>query len=78
MNDWDKDNLNFLMKISPELLKDFLQVMDADDVAYAMELLRTAKAEILVESMEYEESYNQHDEEFPEASAVLNKFTLKG
>jgi Mg/Co/Ni transporter MgtE len=78
MNDWDKDNLNFLMTISPELLKDFLQVMDADDVAYAMELLRTAKAEILVESMEYEESYNQHDEEFLEASAVLNKFTLKG
>jgi hypothetical protein len=78
MNDWDKDNLNFLMKISPELLKDFLQVMDADDVAYAMELLRTAKAEILIESMEYDESYNQYDEEFPEASAVLNKFTLKG
>jgi Mg/Co/Ni transporter MgtE len=78
MNDWDKDNLNFLMTISPELLKDFLQVMDADDVAYAMELLRTAKAEILVESMEYDESYNQYDEEFPEASVVLNKFTLKG
>jgi hypothetical protein len=78
MNDWDKDNLNFLMTISPELLKDFLQVMNGDDVAYAMELLRTAKAEILVESMEYEESYNQHDEEFSEASAVLNKFTLKG
>jgi hypothetical protein len=78
MNDWDKDNLNFLMHISPELLKDFLQIMDADDVAYAMELLRTAKAEILVEAIEYDEIFNQHDEEFPEASAVLNKFTLKG
>jgi hypothetical protein len=43
-----------------------------------MELLRTAKAEILVEAIEYEEIFNQHVEEFPEASAVLNKFTLKG
>ena len=52
--------------------------MNADDVAYAMELLRTAKAEILVEAIEYDEIFDQYDEEFPEASAVLNKFTLKG
>lgn len=78
MNEWDKDNLNFLLTISPELLKDFLQIMNADDVAYAMELLRTAKAEILVDAIEYDEIFNQHDEEFPEASVVLNKFTLKG
>jgi hypothetical protein len=78
MNNWDKDNLSFLMTISPELLKDFLQIMDADDIAYAMELLRTAKAEILVEAIEYDEIFDQYDDKFPEASAVLNKFTLKG
>jgi hypothetical protein len=78
MNEWDKDNLSFLMNISPELLKDFLKVMDADDVVYAMQLLRSAKAEILVEAIEYDEIFNQHDEEFPEANAVLNKFILKG
>jgi hypothetical protein len=78
MNDWDKDNLNFLMNISPEVLRDFLQIMNEDDVAYAMELVRTAAAEIMVETIEYDEMCDQYDEQFPLASMILNKFTLKG
>lgn len=76
MNDWDKDNLNFILNISPETLRDFLSIMSPDDVAYAFELIRTAKAEIIVDQMEYDEVNS--DIELSDASAVLSKFTLKG
>ena len=76
MNDWDRDNLNFILNISPETLRDFLSIMSPDDVAYAFELIRTAKAEIIVDQMEYDE--NNSDIELSDAAAVLSKFTLKG
>ena len=76
MNEWDRDNLNFILNISPETLRDFLSIMSPDDVAYAFELIKLAKAEILVDQMEYDE--NNSDIELSDAAAVLSKFTLKG
>ena len=76
MNEWDRDNLNFIMNISPETLRDFLSIMSPDDVAYAFELIKTAKAEIMVEQMEFDEVNS--DIELSDAGAVLSKFTLKG
>ena len=78
MNDWDRDNLNFILNISPETLRDFLSIMSPEDVAYAFELIRTAKAEIIVEQMEYDEINSDIDIEMSDAGAVLSKFTLKG
>lgn len=76
MNEWDRDNLNFIMNISPETLRDFLSIMSSDDVAYAFELIKTAKAEMIVEQMEYDEA--NLDIELPAVDTVLSKFTLKG
>lgn len=39
MNDWDRQNLEFLLNASPEVLKDWYDKMDADDHEYASELL---------------------------------------
>jgi hypothetical protein len=52
MNDWDKDNLNFLLTISSETFEDWLSQADEDDVEYAIELLRAAKSELIVQQME--------------------------
>lgn len=52
MNDWDKDNLNFLLTISSEVFEDWLSQADEDDIEYAMELLREAKSELIVQKME--------------------------
>jgi len=52
MNDWDKDNLNFLLTISSETFEDWLSQADEDDVEYAIELLRVAKSELIVQQME--------------------------
>jgi hypothetical protein len=53
MNDWDKDNLNFLLTVSSEVFEDWLLQADEDDIDYAMELLRSAKSELIVEEMEH-------------------------
>ena len=52
MNDWDKDNLNFLLTVSSETFEDWLSQADEDDIDYAIELLRAAKSELIVEQME--------------------------
>jgi len=52
MNDWDRDNLNFLLTIDSETFEDWLQQADEDDIDYAIELLRAAKSELIVQQME--------------------------
>jgi hypothetical protein len=52
MNNWDRDNLNFLLTIDSETFEDWLQQADEDDIDYAIELLRAAKSELIVEQME--------------------------
>jgi len=52
MNDWDKDNLYFLLTISSEVFEDWLSQADEDDIAYAIELLQEAKSELILEKME--------------------------
>lgn len=49
-NDWDRDNLNFLLNSSPETLKDWEASMDEDDLAYAQELLDAYAEELRVEA----------------------------
>jgi hypothetical protein len=81
MNQWDRDNLEFLMNSSPEVLKDFLSQADEDDIRYVMELINVARtnfSEIVINSMEYGESADRNDTEFPIAIEVLSKFMLKG
>lgn len=52
MNDWDKDNLHFLLTVSSEVFEDWLAQADEDDIEYAIELLQQAKSELLLQKME--------------------------
>lgn len=52
MNDWDKDNLYFLLTTSSEVFEDWLSQADEDDIAYAIELLQQAKTELVLERTE--------------------------
>ena len=52
MNDWDKDNLHFLLTVSSEVFEDWLAQADEDDVEYAIELLQQAKSELILQKME--------------------------
>ena len=49
MNDWDRDNLNFLTHCSRAELCDMAKEMDLEDLNYAIKLLRIGRSELMVD-----------------------------
>jgi len=47
MNQRDRDNLDFLLNASPEIIQDWYEKMEDDDIMYAFELLEMAKEELI-------------------------------
>ena len=47
MNQRDRDNLDFLLNATPEVIQDWYEKMEDDDIQYAFELLELAKEELI-------------------------------
>jgi hypothetical protein len=76
MNDYDKNNLEFLMSLkNQEEWKQWAECCSDDDFVYAMELLQTAMAEVEVKHMELVESL-QKEIDLTAAQTVLSRFAL--
>jgi hypothetical protein len=74
MNQFDKENLNFLMALSSdEEWEDWAQYCDEDDFAYALELMKRRTAEI---SLAMEDMVEEKELDLTEANALINK--IKG
>lgn len=69
MNDEDRKNLNFIMRSEEKHFDAWLDEATSDDVEYALELVRQAKLELMVQEAEY------YDEvvELTEANKVLDR-----
>jgi hypothetical protein len=74
MNDWDRDNLNFLMNASKETLEEWHFYADADDYKYALELLQAARTELAMQELALVD--DQAVEDLDQAQAVLARFRL--
>ena len=74
MNDWDKNNLQFILSLSPKEFEDWYECLDDDDIAYAMEILQQARTEVNLQLV----SLNDDVEDLSAAKNVLKQFTLKG
>lgn len=81
MNEWDRDNLNFIMACSDEDFKAWFDQATEDDITYALELIVKSRGELLEQEFEV---HNRESErirlkhgKYPEASAILSKFLLK-
>jgi len=74
MNDWDKNNLMFIMKLSRKELAEWFMESSEDDRLYAEELL--ARAHILLGIEEVE--ICDDPENLSDAKSVLKQFTLTG
>ena len=74
MNDWDRNNLQFLFSLDEKGLADWVKTVEADDVAYAFELLATARNEFILQGLEIIDQV----EDLSAASEILSTFTLKG
>lgn len=78
MNSRDKENLKFLMN-SPQ--KDFEAWMDeasSDDINYALEIIRLAKVELMVEQMELQELTITDQEDIIEVKYLLDRIRTGG
>ena len=51
-NDWDRDNLNFLLNASPAVMQDWDEQADEDDRAYAQELLDAYAEELRLQAQD--------------------------
>ena len=52
MTERDRDNLNFLLTVSPKVFQNWLDQADDDDVEYALELIHHAKMEMIIAELE--------------------------
>ena len=73
MNDWDRDNLNFLMSCPQVTLSQMAKEMDLEDLNYAINLLRIGRSELMIQEMEQCLDYV---EDVTVAKNLLNK--IKG
>ena len=78
MNDWDRNNLHFILDSDEETLQDFYSWATEDDLAYALSLVREAKTELLIQEADILDEIltNATAADVSEASAMLRKFQL--
>ena len=78
MNEWDRNNLHFILDSDEETLEDFYSWATEDDLAYALSLVREAKTELLLqEAYILDELLTEATAaDVADASAVLRKFQL--
>jgi Tfp pilus assembly protein PilF len=76
-NDWDRDNLNFLLNASPETMADWESQCDEDDRVYAQELLDAYAEELRLQAHDLLiEGKMALMMEYKDAESVLKKFAL--
>ena len=78
MNEWDRNNLHFILDADEATLEDFYSWATEDDLAYALSLVREAKTELLIQEADIlDELLTAATEaDVADASAVLRKFQL--
>jgi len=78
MNDWDRNNLHFILDSDEETLEDFYSWATEDDLAYALSLVREAKTELLIQEADILDEIltNATADDVSEASAMLKQFQL--
>ena len=75
-NEWDRDNLNFLLGADEHCLKDWHAQADADDLAYAQELLAAYSEELKLRARELRIECEMDLKGTHEADQVIGKFRL--
>ena len=73
MNDWDRDNLNFIMNASKAELNAFYDECDAEDLRYLSSLVTQELSKLHLEVAERFDEVESLDE----ANTILNKIKAK-
>ena len=75
MNDYDRNNLNFIMSLKTEAeWLEWVSILTEDDMRYALEIIKTAQSEADVRGMELDEEYQDEDGlDCTEALEIINR-----
>jgi hypothetical protein len=78
MNDWDRNNLHFILDADEATLEDFYSWATEDDLAYALSLVREAKTELLIQEADILDELltTATAADVSDACSVLRKFQL--
>jgi len=75
MNNWDRDNLNFILNTTDEAFSDWMLQADSDDIDYAIELITQHRQEInLKEFLLKADSIDVSDTK--QAKSILQKYRI--
>ena len=74
MNDYDRNNLNFIMSLNGDEFEEWASGISDDDIEYAIELIQKARVEMV--ELQHDFIEEGLDENFTEANAILKKFML--
>ena len=74
MNNWDRDNLNFLLNADRETMEDWYHMATEDDFKYAADLFRRARVELAMTELALVD--DEAVEDMADARAVLARFRL--
>ena len=79
MNDFDRENVNFLLTASKADMEEWHRYATDDDYTYALEILRAARSELELQELALLDSEvtEMYECELVEAQSVLSKFALK-
>ena len=75
-NQWDRDNLEFLLNTKGDDFKVWHAQADADDLVYAQELMDAYSRELLLRSQELEIEAQMALSNNQEANQVIQQFRL--
>lgn len=74
MNDYDLNNLKYIMSLDEHQFDEWMMKVGDDDINYAIEIIQARRVEIaLLEAELFDEV-----EDLSEANTILSKYTLKG
>jgi len=73
MNDWDRNNLNFILSSMDDAFEKWMMEASKDDITYALELIARHKAELL----EIEDALFDDITDFTEANQIINRVKEK-
>ena len=78
MNEWDRNNLHFILDSDEGTLEDFYSWATEDDLAYALSLVREAKTELLLQEADILDELltAATAADVADASTMLRKFQL--
>lgn len=74
MNEYDRNNFDFMMQLSAKEFEEFFADMPADDINYAIDLIKQARSELVIQELELMDA---EESDMTQARLVLARIMAK-